>query len=363
MHDDFTATVYPQVHGSLKHPDEEHVRLENTLSSTRTLSSMKILDNFTFASSFVPLLSTPVIDLTPPKHVSSTVQEPLYTATTETTTTTLPPTPLLSTPVIDLTPLKPVFSTVQEPVFTATTKTASRVSALETVCANFEKRHKLQDKTVQGLSSRVFTLELWELPHKIDQTINEVVKEDVQTAIQAPLRECFKNLSKADIKKILHQRMFESGSYKCHPEHEALYEALEVSMDRDNQEELHETLTTSRKRHRDDQDPPPPLPKDSDRSKRRSRILRHLLQKSLKPIDDVSIPDDVHILDFEDIGAVPLPKIKTRPDWLKPVTKEDRLKTLKPDWTVPSNDLPEPENNWANAFATSYKDFEENKLL
>nr|GEV92133.1 histone deacetylase 14 [Tanacetum cinerariifolium] len=344
MHDDFTATVYPQVHGSLKHPDEEHVRLENTLSSTRTLSSMKILDNFTFgdqfiavksledeprnanmetevesmvtvpipqASSFVPPLSTPVIDLTPPKHVSSTVQEPLYTATTETTTTTLPPPPLLSTPVIDLTPLKPVFSTVQELVFTATTKTASRVSALET----------------------------------IDQTINEVVKEDVQTAIQAPLRECFKDLSKADIKKILHQRMFESGSYKCHPEHEALYEALEVSMDRDNQEELHETLTTSRKRHRDDQDPPPPLPKDSDRSKRRSRILRHLLQKSLKPIDDVSIPDDVHILDFKDIGAVPLPKIKTRPDWLKPVTKEDRLKTLKPDWTVPSNDLPEPENN------------------
>ncbi|GJY36778.1 hypothetical protein Tco_0422156 [Tanacetum coccineum] len=34
-----------------------------------------------------------------------------------------------------------------------------------------------------------------------------------------------------------------------------------------------------------------------------------------------------------------------------------------PDHAVPLNDLPEPENNWANAFATLYKDPEENKLL
>ncbi|GJT53403.1 reverse transcriptase domain-containing protein [Tanacetum coccineum] len=170
---------------------------------------------------------------------------------------------------------------------------ASRVSDLETVCANFEKRYKLQDKTVQGFSSRVFTLELRDLPHKIDQTVNEVVKE-----------------------------MFDSGSYKSHPEHEALYEALEVSMDRDNQEELHETLTTS--------------PSQSE-----------------QPIDDVPILDDVHISNSEDISAAPLLKIKTRPDWLKPIPEEDRPETPEPDWIIPSNDLPKPENNWANAFATS----------
>nr|GEX84557.1 hypothetical protein [Tanacetum cinerariifolium] len=58
-----------------------------------------------------------------------------------------------------------------------------------------------------------------------------------------------------------------------------------------------------------------------------------------------------------------LPKIKTRPDWLKPAPEEDRPKTPEPDGLIPSNDLHEPENNWANAFATSYKDPEENKLL
>ncbi|GKA80050.1 retrovirus-related pol polyprotein from transposon TNT 1-94 [Tanacetum coccineum] len=219
MHDDFVATMYPQVHESLKHPNEEHVHLENPLSSTGTLSSMKNLDNFTFgdqfiadkspedeprnanmetkvesmvtvpihqASSSVPPLSTPVIDLTPPKPVSSTIQEPVFTATTETTTTTLPPPP-------------PQQQSTTDPAL------ASRVSALETICANFEKRHKLQDKTVQGLSSRVFTLELLDLPHNIDQTVNEVVKEAVQTALQAPLQERFKDLSEADMKEILHQ--------------------------------------------------------------------------------------------------------------------------------------------------------------
>ncbi|GKB20900.1 hypothetical protein Tco_0854823 [Tanacetum coccineum] len=45
------------------------------------------------ASSSVPPLSTPVIDLSPPKPASSTTQTPIFTATTTTTTTPLPPPP------------------------------------------------------------------------------------------------------------------------------------------------------------------------------------------------------------------------------------------------------------------------------
>ncbi|GKG42619.1 hypothetical protein Tco_0476917, partial [Tanacetum coccineum] len=37
---------------SLKNIDEEHVHLENPLSSTKTLSSMKNLDNFNFDDQF-----------------------------------------------------------------------------------------------------------------------------------------------------------------------------------------------------------------------------------------------------------------------------------------------------------------------
>ncbi|GKE97095.1 hypothetical protein Tco_1581950, partial [Tanacetum coccineum] len=72
MHEDFVVLVYPQVHESLKHTDEEHVHLENPLSSFGTLSSIKNLDDtFTFA----PPLSTPIIDLTHPKPVSPPTQE------------------------------------------------------------------------------------------------------------------------------------------------------------------------------------------------------------------------------------------------------------------------------------------------
>nr|GEV09459.1 hypothetical protein [Tanacetum cinerariifolium] len=52
MHDDFVSTMYPQVHESLKHLDEEHVHMENPLSSTKTLSSMKNLDAYTYGDQF-----------------------------------------------------------------------------------------------------------------------------------------------------------------------------------------------------------------------------------------------------------------------------------------------------------------------
>nr|GEU90819.1 hypothetical protein [Tanacetum cinerariifolium] len=124
------------------------------------------------------------------------------------------------------------------------------------------------DKTIKSLGSRVYTVKNHDLYSKIDKQVNKVVKEAVHDALQAPILERFRDLSEVQMKEILHYRMFESGSYRSHPDHSALYEALEVSMQRDNSEELHEALVTSRKRRRDDQDPPPPPPKDSDRSKK-----------------------------------------------------------------------------------------------
>nr|GEV27366.1 hypothetical protein [Tanacetum cinerariifolium] len=173
--------------------------------------------------------------------------------------------------------------------------------ALEQVCANFEKRHKLHDKTIQGLSSRVFTLQLQDLPHKI----NETVKEAIQIALQALLKERFKDLD-------------------------------EFLAEKDK----------SCKRRWDDQDHPPPPIKESEQCKKKK-------QDNDASADDISLPDVEHILDLEDIGASPLPKIKTRPDWLKPIPEEDRPEIPESNWTVRSTDLPELENNWANAFATS----------
>ncbi|GJS44469.1 hypothetical protein Tco_0569512 [Tanacetum coccineum] len=106
---------------------EEQVHIENLPSSSGTLSSMKNLkEAFTFvtvpihqASSLVPLLSTPFIDLSPPKPVSSPIQEPIITATT-TTTTTLPP-----------------------PQITTNPNLATRVFELKKKSADFKQKNKL----------------------------------------------------------------------------------------------------------------------------------------------------------------------------------------------------------------------------
>ncbi|GKA73162.1 hypothetical protein Tco_0779378 [Tanacetum coccineum] len=162
------------------------------------------------ASSSVPPLFTPVIDLSPPTPASSTTQEPIFTATTMTMTTTLPP------------PLQQQSTTKSE--------VAERVAALEKKFSDLEQTNKNLVNTTRNLRSRVYTLELRDLPHKIDEVVRENVKEAVQIALQAPLRDRFRDLPEEDMKKMLHQRMFESGTYKSLPEHIALYEALEASM-------------------------------------------------------------------------------------------------------------------------------------
>ncbi|GJY86052.1 hypothetical protein Tco_0500078 [Tanacetum coccineum] len=335
--------VYPRVHESLKHTTEEHVLIDNPLSSFGTLSSMKNLDDAcTFgdqflndksmedaprkanmeaevvsmvivpihqASSSVPPLSTPVIDLSPPKSMLPHV----VTATTATTPTTLPPPPQMQS--------------------TTDPELANRVSTLEKRSAALSRNS----------NSRIRQLKL------LDQG----------------------DLSKIQMKEILHDRMFESDSYRSHPEHVRLYEALEASMDH----------------------PPLPPPKDSNRSKKKkqdsdaSASTRPPVQKlsawmtsnireapsssskqqpasqSKQPVNDDPIPEDVHLYESEDTGAAHLPKIKTRPDWLRPILEEERPKTPKPEWVIPPNDLPETENNWADALAKTYKDPKEHKLL
>nr|GEV21730.1 hypothetical protein [Tanacetum cinerariifolium] len=106
-------------------------------------------------------LSTPVIDLLAPKLVSFTIQEQVFTATTTiTTTTTLP-----------LLPHPQQQSTIDPSL-------ASCVSTPEQRCVDLEKKHKLQDQTTQALSSKIFTSKLRDLPHKIYQIVNKVVKKD-----------------------------------------------------------------------------------------------------------------------------------------------------------------------------------------
>nr|GEU30821.1 hypothetical protein [Tanacetum cinerariifolium] len=137
--------------------------------------------------------------------------------------------------------------------------------------------------------------------------------------------------------------MFESGFYKSLPEHVALYEALEASMERAKKDEFLVKKDKSRKRRHDNQDHPPPPP-DSDLSKKKrhdfdasrskqppapqssarkmsdtrkapsSSSKQQPAPHSKQPVEDVPIPNDVNISYSEDTDAAHLPKIKPSPD-------------------------------------------------
>ncbi|GJV83615.1 putative reverse transcriptase domain-containing protein [Tanacetum coccineum] len=77
--------------------------------------------------------------------------------------------------------------------------------------------------------------------------------------------------------------------------------------------------------------------------------------------DDIPMQDEGNDSDMEDTDNAHIPKVSTT-TWFKPIPESERPATPEPEWTIPPNDFPEPEHNWANAYATTYKVPEENKL-
>nr|GEU37173.1 monodehydroascorbate reductase [Tanacetum cinerariifolium] len=209
---EFMADLYIKVQESLKFPADKHVMLEEPLSSFETLSSMKNLDDsYTIRDQFIN-------DKSMKDEPASSTKAPIFIATTTTTTTNLPlPPPPLQQSMSDF-------------------ELVARVTILKQKLTAFKQKSKTLDNITQNLRSKVFNLELRDLPHKIDEAVRESVREVVCVTLQASLRDRFRELPEADMKEILHQRMFKIGSYKSLPEHVALYKALEASMERQRPE-------------------------------------------------------------------------------------------------------------------------------
>ncbi|GJT83506.1 hypothetical protein Tco_1057848 [Tanacetum coccineum] len=97
-HDEFMANLYPKNLKDAYTIGDQFINDKSTKDEPEKLNveaevvTMVIVPIYQ-ASSSNPPLSTPVIDLSPPKTASSTTQAPIFTTTTTTTTTTLPPPP------------------------------------------------------------------------------------------------------------------------------------------------------------------------------------------------------------------------------------------------------------------------------
>nr|GEW54560.1 hypothetical protein [Tanacetum cinerariifolium] len=207
----FTVTAYPRVQENLKLAVEEQVLLEDPASSSGTLSSLQHLSkDIRFGDLF---FSDKPSDAD--KNVETKVESMVHqqfkattTDTTTTTTTTLPP------------PQAQQQSTTEAMMM-------NRIGELEHIMANLIQ-------------------------------VNKDMEE--------------RDLPKADMKEILHQRMWETESYKTHEDHMQLFESLEKSTSRDHSEELTQDLVEARKKKKKSREspntppgsvphhpPPPPL--------------------------------------------------------------------------------------------------------
>ncbi|GJV64501.1 hypothetical protein Tco_1475329 [Tanacetum coccineum] len=78
--------------------------------------------------------------------------------------------------------------------------------------------------------------------------------------------------------------------------------------------------------------------------------------------EDIPISDEGHVSDPEDNDNAHMPKIPDTTTWFRPIPEEERPASPEPEWVIPPIDLPEADNNWANAFAKAHQDPDENKL-
>ncbi|GJT88609.1 hypothetical protein Tco_1070326 [Tanacetum coccineum] len=267
--------------------------------------------------------------------------------------------------------------------------------------ADMVEANQALEERLDKQGNRLYNLENLDIPHKVSKAVDEIVTDAVDWAIQAPLRDRFRDLPEADIKEILHHRMWESNSYQAYEDHKMLYEALEKSMARDHTDQLLTDLAEARRKKKKRHDspktplgspshqpphPPPPAgssgtPGASGASGYFSKTTASAVHTAWTTTDSrlkpsvSSIPKDLHIdadsapdeqvysSDNEDIGHDHIPKVNLKQDWWIPLSEEDRPAIPEPAWSIPSSDLPVPTNNWASALASTYAPPPENSLL
>nr|GEW28724.1 hypothetical protein [Tanacetum cinerariifolium] len=319
-------------------------------------------------TSSVPPITTLVLDLITSQSNSPTVNAPLLTSTATTTTittTTLPPPPP-----------QPQQSTTDSILL-------QRIGELEQHIENLIHDKLALEERLDKHGSRLYNLENLNIPQKVSKAVDVIFTDAVDWAMQAPLRDCFCDMSAVDIKEILQQRMFEDNSYQAHDDHNNLFEALQKSLEHDYSNQLLADLDEARRKKRKKHDlprtpsgspplqPPPPLPLAGasgalgtsgalGSSQFPPPFLPHLLipteainnkvaRLQVHPnylMNDDLIPDEhVHLSDDEDTRNDHLPKADIRKDWWKPLLEEERLATPEPAWTIPSSNVSDVENN------------------
>nr|GEX51973.1 exportin-2 [Tanacetum cinerariifolium] len=374
----FTATSYPKVQENLKLAIEEQVLLEEPASSSETLSSLQHLSrDFSFGDQFFSDKPSEAYKNAETK-VESMVNVPIQQA--------LSLIPLQTSPIIDLSSRPESPKAHQK--FKATTT--------DTTTTTLPPPQAPQQSTTEAMISHgscLYTLEQLDIPQQVSIDVSEVVTDAVDWAMQAPLRNRFKDIPEADMKEILHQRMWESEFYKSHEDHIQLFEAFEKSMNRDHSEELAQDLAEAHKKKKKSRESPktPWVSISSATSSSTSGSfwgfggswsfwislteyqawtttsirLRPSISLTLADLEmgeDMAPDEQAQSSDDKDIESAHISTVNLRQGWWKPF-KEEQPATPKPAWSIRSSDVLVPTNNWASALASNNSLLPEDSLL
>ncbi|GKA96166.1 retrovirus-related pol polyprotein from transposon TNT 1-94 [Tanacetum coccineum] len=344
--EDFYATSYPKVHENLKLRTDEHVILENPESSSATLSSMKNLyeiDNFgdqflndkpiedyqekTNVVTSAPPVNDPVMNISSPTP-SSQVNAPPINIEAIAIITTLPEITSFIALQLRVAKLKQDMSEVKK-----TNQSAAVLASIQSQVPTVVDKYlgtKLDDallKTLErhttNLVEKYFVLPALELYHALMEALIEdenAMDKEVADKVKGPQKKgerhdsmCFGSCSRPPSKdseqSTKNKLDSNTSAAKQPPAHTS--SAWQITNTRDT--------------------PPGPSMQTSD----------HQFEQSS---DDNPITDEGHVSDPEDTDNAHIPKVPAA-TWFKPIPEEERPATPEPEWTIPSNDYPAPENN------------------
>nr|GEV01898.1 E-beta-farnesene synthase [Tanacetum cinerariifolium] len=235
-----------------------------------------------------------------------------------------------------------------------------------TTISTTTKHRRWHDDEAYRHGARLYILEKLDIPHQVSKAVNEVVTDAVEWAMQDPLRNRFRDLPEADMKEILHQRMWETDSYKSHKDHMQLYEALEKSMNHDHSEELAKDLDEARKKKKKSRE----SPKTPPRSPPHSPLPRGPYGASggfgasttASPEYQAWMTTDIRLRPSISLTPVDLQMDEDMaPDEQAESSDDEDIR--KPVGSIPSSNVPVPLNNWASALASNYSPPPEDSLL
>nr|GEZ08992.1 hypothetical protein [Tanacetum cinerariifolium]GEZ19095.1 hypothetical protein [Tanacetum cinerariifolium] len=138
--------------------------------------------------------------------------------------------PLMTTPVIDLTS-RPGSPNVHRPLQATETK-----NIITTTTATHPPPPQPQQSTTDSMLIKCIG--------ELEQIMENLIQDNKY------LEE--RDLPEADMKEILHQQIWKTNSYKAHEDHMMLYEALKKSMNRDHTNKLLTDLAEAQKRRKRD---------------------------------------------------------------------------------------------------------------